>query len=280
MDAPDALLRANLPLVQRVIARACNRARLQSHEAEDFASDVMVALLEDDYAIVRRYEGRSSFAGFIAAVVEHLLIDRFIAERGRWNPSAEAQRMGEAAMALERLIYRDAQPLDAALPIVRAIDPAITRKSAEAILARLPVRKTRPRAVDLDAVNPEAFPSHERADARAIASDATKTAQEASRVVREHLDTLPDEDRTLLRLRFGADMSVADVSRALRIPQRPLYRRLESLLGTLRGVLRASRIDASAAADLIGASASTPLDFGLTGWKNDPAQQTFKGEQR
>ena len=63
MDSPDALLRANLPLVQRVIARACRRARLQRHEAEDFASDVMVALLESDYVIVRRYEGRSSFGG-------------------------------------------------------------------------------------------------------------------------------------------------------------------------------------------------------------------------
>jgi RNA polymerase sigma factor (sigma-70 family) len=240
----------------------------------------MVALLENDYAIVRRYEGRSSFGGFIAAVVEHLLIDRLNAERGRWNPSAEAQRMGEAAMALERLIYRDSQPLDAALPVVRAIDPAITRAAAEAMLARLPVRKTRPRAVDLEAVNPEAFPSHEEADAGALASDAKKTAHEASRVVREHLDTLPAEDRVLLRLRFGADMSVADVSRALQIPQRPLYRKIESLLGSLRRVLHASRIDESAAAGLIGASAETPLDFGLTDWKNDPAQQTFNEEQR
>lgn len=280
MTAPDDLLRANLSLVQRVIARACRRARLQRHEAEDFASDVMVALMENDHAILRRFEGRASFGGYIAGVVEHLLIDRCIAERGRWNPSAEAQRMGEAAMALERLVYRDAQPLDAALPIVQAIDPAITRASAEAMLARLPVRATRPRAVDLDAVDPETFPSHEHADARALASDARKTADEANRVVREHLDALPSDDRVLLRLRFGADMSIADVSRALHLPQRPLYRKLESLLGGLRRVLRASRIDERSAADLIGTSAGSPLDFGLTEWKNDPAQQTFKEEQR
>ena len=34
----------------------------------------------------------------------------------------------------------------------------------------------------------------------------------------------------LIRFRFGSSMSIADISRILRLPQRPLYRRLEALL--------------------------------------------------
>src|SRR6185369_9221111 len=121
METPDQLLRANVQLVQRIVGRACRRARLQPADAEDFASEVMIALMENDYAIVRKFEGRSSFGGFLSVVIDRLLLNRFVAERGKWTASAEAQRLGAAAVALERLIYRDGRPLDAALPIVQSI---------------------------------------------------------------------------------------------------------------------------------------------------------------
>lgn len=273
---PQELLQINLQLIERIVGRVCRRAGLQGADAQDFASEVMVALIEDDYAVLRKYSGRSSFGGFIAVVVEHLLLDRRRETLGKWNPSAEAQRLGEAAVTLERLIYRDGQPLDAALPLVRAIDPAITRAAAEAILDRLPRRTTRPRAVDLDAVDAETVPSHESADARAIASETAKVAEEASRIVREHLDNLAPNDRRLLRLRFGGDMSIADISRALSLPQRPLYRRLEALLADLRVVLQRAGIDASTAAELIGEGDQMPLNFDLR--KKSGAHPSFSQE--
>jgi hypothetical protein len=86
--------------------------------------------------------------------------------------------------------------------------------------------------------------------------------------VRLTLGGLAIEDRTLLRFRFAREMNVSDIARVMRLPQRPLYRRLEALLGRLRTALTEAGIDAMDAAALI-ASGSRPLDFGLENGKSN-----------
>lgn len=77
---PDAqeLLTANLPLVERAVAFACRRYRLQPEEAEEITSVVHLKLVENDYAVLRSYEGRSSLATFISVVVQRLVLDHRI----------------------------------------------------------------------------------------------------------------------------------------------------------------------------------------------------------
>src|SRR5687767_3842390 len=89
----EELFRANLPLVDRAIARVARRAGLTGAEAEDFASEAKIALMENDYAVLRRFEGRSSLATFITVVVTNVLHDLRTEAYGRWRPSAEAQRL-------------------------------------------------------------------------------------------------------------------------------------------------------------------------------------------
>ena len=48
------------------------------------------------------------------------------------------------------------------------------------------------------------------------------------------METLPPEERHILRMRFGDGRSVADVARALRIEQKPLYRKIDQLRAKLR----------------------------------------------
>jgi DNA-directed RNA polymerase specialized sigma24 family protein len=66
----------------------------------------------------------------------------------------------------------------------------------------------------------------------------------------------------IVRLRFVSGMSVADISRMMRLPQRPLYRRIESALEQLRRALTKAGVDARTAAELIGSS-SAEMDFGF-----------------
>src|SRR4051812_11767699 len=47
------LLRAHLALIDTIIDRVCRRSRLVGADAEDFKSTVKVALIEDDYALLR-----------------------------------------------------------------------------------------------------------------------------------------------------------------------------------------------------------------------------------
>src|SRR5687767_9861715 len=89
----------NLGAIERAIARVCREARLDGADAEDFASSVRLALLADDCAILRKFEGRSSMPTYLTIVVRRLLFDELRAT-GRWYASSEAQRRGPVAVQL------------------------------------------------------------------------------------------------------------------------------------------------------------------------------------
>jgi RNA polymerase sigma factor for flagellar operon FliA len=52
-------------------------------------------------------------------------------------------------------------------------------------------------------------------------------------------------------MRFWDDLTVADIARALRIEQKPLYRKLEAIQKHLRAALTARGIDEERVADVL-----------------------------
>ena len=244
--------------------RVCRRARVRDADADDFIASVKLALVEDDYAILRKYEGRASLTTYLTIVIERLMSDQRMRTRGRWHPSAEAVRLGPAALLLEAIVRRDRRTIDDALPALRAVDPSITRESAEAMLARLPERKPRPATIDLESAPPAELATATSADSRALASDARAVAERAARVVRTTLASFSIEDRAIVRFRFGLEMNISEVSRMLRLPQRPLYRRIESLLQRLRGALVEAGVQDSEAREIFERVAVDEIDFGIT----------------
>lgn len=259
---PRDLFEANLDTIERVIAIVCRRGGLFGADAEDFASEARVALIDDDYAILARYEGRSSLDTYLTVVIRRLLADARTRSKGRWHPSSEAQRLGPAAVLIEILIRRDGRTLDEAMPHIHAAHPGMARDEVKAIVERLPERIPRPRPVDLDAIG-EVLAGGEQADARAIAGDLGRMADVVSNALTTQFHAFSAEDRLLIRLRFASDMSIADISRIMRLPQRPLYRRLESLLGRMRGTLANAGIDRATAASLVDRHGGT-INFDLT----------------
>jgi RNA polymerase sigma factor for flagellar operon FliA len=257
----EDFFRANLELIDRIVGRVCRRARVFGADAEDFESTVHMHLIEDDYSVLRKYEGRSSLAAFLTVVIQRLLVDERTRSLGRWHPSTEAKRLGEAAVLLETLTLRDRRSLDEALPMVQSIDPTITREKAKAIAARLPERTIRPRAVDVDETPADLFVATDSADIRVVENDSRRLSADTSRVVRDVLGGWSVDDRMLVKLRFAQSMSIADIARMMRLPQRPLYRRLESLLEKLKDALAKARLDPAAITDLVG-SGGEAIDFG------------------
>jgi RNA polymerase sigma factor for flagellar operon FliA len=259
---PRDLLESNLEVIGRIVAGACRRARRYGPDAEDFEASVHLALIENDYAVLRRYEGRSAFSTYLTVVIERLMEDERNRAMGRWRPSAEAMRLGRAALLLESLVHRDHRSLAEALPLVQAVDASLTRERIEALLQQLPERALRPQAMPLDDVVAEARTSDET-DALALANEARRLSSRTNDVVRETLATLPTEDRALLQFRFAESMKISDISRMLRLPQRPLYRRIEGLLERFRVSLAAAGVDGRAAADLLQKTSVDALDFGF-----------------
>lgn len=259
---PEQFLQDNLALIRRVVGRVCRHAGLRDADADDFASTVHLALIDDDYAMLRAWQRRASFATYLTVAVQRLLCDQRNRTRGRWEPSAEARRGGRAAILLETLVLRDVRPLEQVVPLVHEIDPSLSRSDLEAMLARFPTRVRRPLPVPIDDVDPETLPGPQAADAGVRARELVRLSAEVSDIVRRTLASCSVEDRTVLRLHFGSSIRVADIARMLRVPQRPLYRRVEALLHQLRRALGAGGIDAQSAESLIG-SAMQDLDFGL-----------------
>jgi RNA polymerase sigma factor (sigma-70 family) len=254
---------ANLDVIERAMARVCRDARLSGADAEDFASSARLSLLADDCAILRKFEGRSSMATYLTLVVKRLLVDAQRRE-GRWFASAEAQRRGDAAVQLERLTGRDRRSLGDAIAIVRAEHPEMTVRALEQIASALPERAPKPMLQSIDESTEERFAGNAVASDRVDALDVAQRSKQLSSVLSEAMAKLTAQDRVILRLRYREGASIADIARILGTEQRPLYRRVEALLASLRRTLEAAGLDARETADLIG-TAGGHLDFGLDG---------------
>jgi len=263
---PAELFQENLALIDRIVGRLCRHGRLFGADAEDFASAARLHLLENDYAALRRFEGRSSLVTYLTIVLQRLFLQERNAGWGRWSESAAARKLGEVAVRAEQLIRRDGRTIEEALPILRRLDRELTRERLEALVEQFPERRPRVRLVEAADVEDELLAPvspEERVSEREVRglSDRVGVA------VRDAMAALPLEDRTLVRLHFRTSMTIADIARALGIPQRPLYRRLERVLARLGDALRAAGLDRRSVDELIG-SKLVDLDFGLFSAEN------------
>jgi RNA polymerase sigma factor (sigma-70 family) len=268
------LFEANLAVIERAIEAVCAQASLRGADAEDFASAVKLHLLENDCAVLRKWEGRSSLATYMTIVVRRLLVDQRRAG-GRFYVSVAAQRQGDAAVMLERLIARDGRGVGEAIEMVRAAHPQVTAPQLSAMAAALPERAPRVRMVAMADHHADRLAAADKADEEANAFDRARRSAHASRVVREAMGALTAEERLILRLRFDKGASIADIARMLNVAQRPLYRRIEAILTVLRGAMKREGLDSASIADLIGGSEER-LDFRLA-WKSDELHPSISG---
>jgi hypothetical protein len=79
----------------------------------------MLRLIENDYSLLRKFEGRSKFTTYLTAVIGRLLLEERQRAFGKWRPSREAKRRGSVATRLERFIYRDRMSVDEAIEAIR-----------------------------------------------------------------------------------------------------------------------------------------------------------------
>ncbi len=265
MSGPRELLLANLPLIEQIVASICRRKGMNPDEIEEFAAVFKLRLVDNDYAVIRAFGERSSFATYIAAVASKALLDHRNHLWGKWRASAEAERLGELAMEVERMLYRDDRPCDEAFMVLTAEHPSMTRQEFDSIVVKLPTRVKR-RRVELD----EAILDPEQPDVTGLElADAVSTI---SRVVCAFIDALPEEDQLILRLRFDSEMNVSQIARALRLDQQLLYRRLYRHYAVLRGALERAGVRAADVADIVGKETEL-LDFHLKSRGSRPSDE-------
>jgi RNA polymerase sigma factor (sigma-70 family) len=245
----EQLFLEQLAVIERVIGWVCARRGLRGADAEDFGSTVKTRLIENDYEVLGRFEGRSSLKTYLASVINRLYLDFQVQRFGKWRPSAEARRLGPVALRLEQLTARDCLSFDEACGVLLS-DPSVTetRAALEALRVRLPPRPGRRRdASEPEPVLPESAGTAVEREERQALADRTFA------VVRRSLARQPARDRVFLRLHFQSGLTVAQSARALGQDQKALYRRKEDLLKRLRSDLEAEGIRAGDAQELLSA---------------------------
>lgn len=216
-------------------------------------------LIEDDYAILRKFQHRSSWRTYLSAVIERLSLDFCVERWGRWRPSAVAERLGPVAVTLERLITRDGHTLDEAMEIVQTSDTSVTSPAElRAIWTQLPARiKTTEVAEEAAAT----VPSAQTSESNIEDAERQTRVEELERTLRAAFDRVPNQDRVVLALRYDHELSMAEIAKLMGSSVPTLHRRLDRTLKELRRALTSSGFDPREVAELIGhpAIALSPL---------------------
>ena len=238
------LFTAHLEFIRRAVRHTAARHGLWRQDVEDFEAEVLLKLIEDDYAVLRRFEGRSLLSTYLVAVIHRAFLDFQIKRQGKWRPSAAARRRGPDAVRLERLVRHEGRTLDEACEIFASTDGRTAdRDTLAAILEELPDRPAR-RSVGAEAL--EAIAATDGEADRGLRDEERDAAARRTRpLLAEALRRLAAEDRLLVRLWFSDGLTIAAIAVTLGLRQRPLYRRMERCLKDMRRHLEARGLDAA-----------------------------------
>lgn len=234
--------------VEAVLAHIRRANRLTPDAADEFASWARLKLIDNDSAILRKFEGRSSLRTFLVTVIQRLFLDWRIHEWGKWRPTTEARRRGPVAVELERLILRDHLDFEQAMEMLVARGVAHSRDECAIEWAELPQRPARRAATEAAL---EHLPAPPTGDGLEM-DDQRARAGRASAALVTSIPTLSPHDQLIIKLRYQDGFSVARIAQLLGEDQKPLYRRIDQMLGRLRETMVAAGVSAEDVRDLLG----------------------------
>lgn len=252
-------------MIDRTIASVCRRNHVSPADAEDFASEAHLHLIDQDYAVLRAYQGRAEIGAFLQAVIRRLFQDWRNAHWGRWRPSAAVRRLGPVAMQLETLLVRDQRALHEAIDVLRTNHQVTETPEALAALAATFPPRTMRRFSTLDDMPDRADESGSEYATASAAVDRRDTERSAARVahaLEAAIEELPPQDRLILRMRFENGAAISAISRVLGVEQQSLYRRMDRLLAAIRTSLECAGISAAEAREVVARRGLDCLEAG------------------
>jgi RNA polymerase sigma factor (sigma-70 family) len=271
--SPEKLYLEHLATIEKAAAHACRAYGFSREEIEDFTQQVKIKIWADNYAVLRKWQGRSSLPTYLVTVVQRALQDHVNHLWGKWRPSEEARRLGRRfgtlPVDLETLLVRDHYSFSEACQVLW-IDRGVKATEAELIdlAARLPSRS--PRRLDSRsgagggtagaAGDPQRRSSEpaplafaaaaEAADERVWSRERARRRQRAWEALDAALQGLPAEDRLIAKL--SARLKTVEIARRLGRDQKRLYKRMERILETLRQAIERAGVSAEDVAEILG----------------------------
>jgi RNA polymerase sigma factor for flagellar operon FliA len=247
IDAEEVFL-TNLCLIDKAIGYVCHRNRVVRDEEEEFGSYVKFKLIESSYAIIRKFEGRSAFSTYMTTVIQRMFFQYRVQMWGKWRPSAQARRLGDKGITLERLLTRDGYTYSEAVAILTTGQPPVfTVDEIEAMYVRLPIRHARPVLVAAMEIK-DGGPSVE---AVLFSGERAVIARHTAATIDTAIATMEAEDQVILRLRFWNARTIPEIARALKLDDKKLYKRINKLLAQLKFTLEDAGVRSNDACELL-----------------------------
>lgn len=230
----EEMLVSNLALVDKLVEFVRRRHELNPADGEDLASLVKLRLFEDDYAVLRRFEGKSTLTTYLSVVVHRVHLDYRKKKWGGWKPSIRATRAGRAGVMLESLVHRDGVEPEEALQKVLKRFPDASRDGLIEIINRR--RPPRPRVYNF-AGEPPGVTSTHTPERDLLQREREAIGARASHILRTTIEGWPAQDQLILRMRYADGLQVTTIARLLQLERKSLYPYLERLLRRLRDAL-------------------------------------------
>lgn len=232
---PEKIFLDNLPLIKAIIDHSCRRA-LRPQDAEDFKSHVEIKLIEDGYAVIRKFRGDrgATLKTFLTITIKHLFLDYKDHLWGKHHPSAKAKELGDIAVRLETLIVRDRYLFEEACEILRTNQGVeVSVAELEDLWAKLPHRLPREEVGEGPLIfKPAQGP---RPDQEAEEKELERERRRVYMGLGRAVESLSTDDQLFIKM--WVKFSIADIARIRKVEQKPLYRRWNKILKALEKAL-------------------------------------------
>jgi DNA-directed RNA polymerase specialized sigma24 family protein len=253
-DDLTLFLRAHQQEIRETVKYLCIRHGVTDTYADDIQQETLKLLIENNYERMKKLVGKSNF--YISASIRNLFIDimRFRKkEQGepvRFHNSEEAKRLGDMAIKLETLLYRDRFSYPEACGILTSHFTSLTESEVYDLYLKLPIRKTvmrREENPDTDELpSPSLMP-----DEILIDKEMHDLKSKMESVIQEIKKTLSGDDILLLKMHYEDDMKLSVIAAALHTERRLIEKRLRIIINRFKNGIIARGIDVKDAVEMI-----------------------------
>lgn len=233
---PVTFLTNSYQKVDTIIRAVCFSYRLKPDDAEDFASEVKLRLVEDDYRILRVFTGKSSIETYLTTVISNSLRNLLRDRNGRWRPSEEAKRSGKIAERIEELVYRFHYPFHEAYQILTTnFGFKQSEHEVRDIFCKLKPRDRRPVAVSCEE---DIHDERGTPEMQMAAAEQNLLEKKIEDIINEMRGELSSTDQLVLRMVFVDNLKLTVVAEQLRLTRNEVDLRLREILTDFkRGIL-------------------------------------------
>lgn len=255
MDCSEAkrLFVSNLTVTNKIIEKYCRMHNVRGNEVDDCRSYVYEKLIDNDYKKIREFKGNSSYKTFITVVITRILIDRKRLSSRKWKPSKKAIEIGKEAVILEELVYcKDCSFEEAYNILTTNHNIPIDRDKAYEIVTQLQgrnIRRKRHKKVEIDengygihSISPEEA---------AIDEENLKIKEQLYIIIKEMHESLSNEERLLLKMRFEDDISISKIARILKMNRSDVDKKLKAIIRRFKDKILTKGISIDSIRDIL-----------------------------